>query len=214
MTAMFAAFAYAAMFVIHIKVGFLTFDVKDAIIAICAMIFGPLAGVAVALLVAFVEMITVSSTGFWGFLMNFISSAVFAAAASTVYRYAPRVKKHLNGAIIGLFCSVLLTTGVMLVLNLLITPIYTGQPVAGIAAMIPTLLLPFNLIKSIMNAALVLVLYKPISSALKKARVIESTGESYKFGKTSVLLAVVGGLIIIGCAAVFILVMGGKFSWI
>jgi len=214
MTAMFAAFAYAAMFVIHIKVGFLTFDVKDAIIAICAMIFGPIAGCAVALLVAFVEMITVSSTGFWGFLMNFISSAVFAATSSTVYRYMPRVKKHLNGAIIGLFCSVLLTTGVMMILNLLITPIYTGQPVAGIAAMIPTLLLPFNLIKSIMNAALVLVLYKPISMALKKARIIESTGESYKFGKTSVLLAIVGGLIIIGCAAVFILAMGGKFSLI
>ncbi len=214
MLAMFSALAYACVFVLRIHVVFLTFDIKDAVIAIGAMIYGPVAGAAVSLVVAFIEMVTVSSTGFWGFLMNFISTAVFACTASAIYLHMPRVKRHLNGAIIGLFVSVILTTGVMILLNMLITPIYTGQSVGAIIAMIPTLLFPFNLIKAIMNAALVLVLYKPISTALKKARVIEGTAENYKFDKTSVILTVVGGLIIIGCAALFIVVMGGEFSLI
>ena len=208
---MFSALAYICVLVIpHIKVQFLTFDIKDAVITVAAMIYGPLAGGAIALLVSLIEMITISDTQFWGFLMNFLSSAIFACSASVIYRYVPRIKRSLNGAIVGLATAVVLTTGAMMPLNMLITPIYTGANVGYIIELIPTLLLPFNLIKSLMNAALVLVLYKPISSALKKSRMIEGGAEKYKFDKTSVLLTVIGGLIVIGCAAVFIIFMGGK----
>ena len=35
--AVFAALAYVAMLVIHIKVGFLTMDVKDTVITLCGL---------------------------------------------------------------------------------------------------------------------------------------------------------------------------------
>ena len=54
----------------------LTFDFKDAILSINALLFGPLTGVVSAALVALVEFITVSDTGVYGLIMNFLSSAV------------------------------------------------------------------------------------------------------------------------------------------
>ena len=62
------------------------------------MLFGPVSGVVISFLVAFIEMISISGTGPWGFLMNFVSSAVFAGGASLIYRYTPRIKKTLSGA--------------------------------------------------------------------------------------------------------------------
>ena len=71
--AMFAALAYAVTFVFRIPVMFLTFDAKDAIIIISSLIYGPLAGVFISLTVALLELITISGTGVYGFIMNFAS---------------------------------------------------------------------------------------------------------------------------------------------
>ena len=60
--AVFCAMAYACQFVFRIHVSFLTFDAKDAIMAIGAMIFGPVWGVVMAFLVAFLEFLTLSGT--------------------------------------------------------------------------------------------------------------------------------------------------------
>ena len=81
------------------------------------MIVGPIYGIAVSLIVSFIELITVSGTGFWGFLMNFISSAVFAATASFIYKLSGK----LSGAFIGLGTSVVATTVVMVLMNIVIT---------------------------------------------------------------------------------------------
>ena len=123
--AMFTALAYASLFVLRIGGigGFLTFDVKDAIIASAAMMFGPQYGVLISFIVSIVEMISVSGTGPLGALMNFCSSAVFAAVGSLIYRYMPRIKRSIAGAVVGLFVSVLSMTAVMMLLNLIITPI-------------------------------------------------------------------------------------------
>ena len=80
--ALFVALAYVTMFVFRIKVGFLTFDAKDAIITVAAISFGPLSGVLISLAVALLEMVTVSDTLIYGFLMNFLSSATFSATAA------------------------------------------------------------------------------------------------------------------------------------
>ena len=62
--AVFTAMAYAVTLIFRINVSFLTFDAKDAIVCITAMIFGPLSGVVVSLLVATIEQITVGDTAF------------------------------------------------------------------------------------------------------------------------------------------------------
>ena len=84
--AVFAALAYAVTFVFRIPVQFLTFDAKDAILTVAAFVYGPVSAIIMSLIPAFIEFITISGTGFWGFLMNFASSACFSFPAATQAR--------------------------------------------------------------------------------------------------------------------------------
>ena len=55
--AMLSAFAFLARLVFKIPVSFLTFDIKDSVIALGGLVFGPVSGVVIALLVSLIEMI-------------------------------------------------------------------------------------------------------------------------------------------------------------
>ena len=114
-------------------------------------------------------MLTISSTGWIGFVMNFLSSAAFAGTAALLYR-----KKRTQGsAIAGLFGGALLMTVLMLLWNYLITPIYMGMDREEIVVpMLIPVFLPFNLVKGGLNMALILLLYKPVVTALRKARLV------------------------------------------
>ena len=212
--AVFSAFAYLSLYAFRISGigGFLTFDIKDTIVCLAAMIFGPVSGVTIALIVALIEM-TVSGTGPWGFLMDFVSTAVFAFVASCVYMYIPKIKKTMKGAIVGLLASVLATTLTMIILNLVITPIYLNTERVVVAQMVVPVLMPFNFLKSLLNASLVMVLYKPIKEVLRKARFITSNSENYKFDKKSILITVAGLVIVVACLLIFDFYMNGDFDF-
>ena len=165
-TAMFAAIAYVSVVVLKFHVGgFLTFDLKDALITVCGMYFGPLYALAISLIVPFLEFITISGTGVYGLIMNIMASVAFTVTASLLYKY----KRTFLGAVWGLISGAFAMVGIMLVANLLITPYYLHMPTEAVAEMIPTLLLPFNLVKAVINGALTLLLYKPLTTALKRA---------------------------------------------
>ena len=117
---LFIALAYVVSAVLPIKVSFLTLDFKDVISAICGMFFGPLAGIVCAAIVPFIEMITTSETGFYGLVMNLISSLTFVGVSSIIYKY----KKTLWGAVIGLVTASVATMGLMTLANIVITPYY------------------------------------------------------------------------------------------
>ena len=171
---MFCALAYACMLFIKIPVSFLTLDIKDSLIILCALLFGPVYGLAIAILVPLLELITISGTGVYGFIMNVLSSVTFSLIASMIYHY----KKSMAGAIVGLCSGVFSVTSVMMLANLFITPHYIGGTVADVAAMIPKILLPFNLVKAILNAAIVLLLYKPLSTILKRIGFLSTTAKT------------------------------------
>lgn len=225
--ALFCALAYATMFVFRFKVTFLTFDLKDVFLTIGGLLFGPIAAVVMSLLVATLEFITVSDTGFYGFIMNFASSAAFTGVCALVYKY----KKKLSGAVLGLVAAVVAMTAVMMVMNLVVTPLYMANTTTGdVAKMIPTLLLPFNLTKAVLNAALVLLLYKPVSRALKAAKlipasprpVVESTDQSAATTETrkpfhlkNTLLALAIGVVLLTLSViVFVFILHGELEWI
>lgn len=197
---MLSALAFLARLVFKIPVSFLTFDIKDSIIALGGMIFGPVSGVVIALLVSLIEMI-ISETGPIGFVMNFISSAAFAGTAALIYKF----KRTFNGAIIGLFSAVGVTTAVMLIMNLLLTPIYQSVPVSVVIDMLPTLFLPFNFAKTLLNASIVMLIYKPVVISLRKARILEGKPMDTKFGKESVITIVVSAVSLIVAVTIFVI---------
>ena len=198
--AMLSAFAFLARLVFKIPVSFLTFDIKDTVIALGGLVFGPASGVVIALLVSLIEMI-ISETGPIGFVMNFVSSATFAGVAALIYKY----KRTFNGAIIGLFSSVVATTAVMLLMNVLLTPIYQGVPRSVVISMLPTLFLPFNFAKTLLNAAIILLIYKPVVMALRKARIVEGRNMDVKFSKQSVLTIAISLISMAASIVIFVM---------
>jgi len=207
-TAMLCALAYVVTFLIHFKVMFLTFDLKDAVLTLAALLYGPVYGLVSAAVVALLEFVTISDTGWYGLLMNFLSSAAFACVAGLVYNR----KRDLTGAVLGLVGAAGAMVAVMLVANLLITPLYMGVSVADVGALIPTLLLPFNACKAVMNAATVILLYKPLTAALRRTGVLEHGPASYRLDMKSVLLGGTAILLIVAACVVITVVLGGNIG--
>jgi riboflavin transporter FmnP len=198
--AMLSALAFLARLVFKIPVSFLTFDIKDTVIALGGLVFGPVSGVVIALVTSLVEMI-ISETGPIGFVMNFVSSAVFAGVAALIYK----AKRTFNGAIIGLFSSVAATTAVMMLMNVLLTPIYQGVPRSVVISMLPTLFLPFNFAKTLLNAAVVLLIYKPVVVALRKAKILEGRAMDIKFTKQSLVTIIISGVSLVAAIVIFVI---------
>lgn len=196
--ALFCAIAYIFTYFPKFKVMFLTFDIKDAVMTIGAMYFGPLSAIIMTSLVSVLEFLTVSDTGVYGLIMNFIASTTFCLTASLIYKY----NKKLWGAVMSLVSAALAMTAVMICANLFITPHYMGVSRADVQSMIPTLFFPFNLAKGVLNAAVVMLLYKPLSTALKSAKVFRGKEEkapekTYKLS-SSIVAAVISLIIIVG----------------
>ena len=195
--AMLCALAYAAVAAVRIPitpVEFLKYEPKDVVISIGGFLYGTLASAVIALIVSLIEMVTISSTGWIGLLMNVLSSAAFACVAALIYQK----KRTLRGAVVGLLSGVVLMTIVMILWNYLITPIYMGYPRAAVAAMLPTVFLPFNLLKGGLNAALTMLVYKPVVNALRKAHLApELPSDSPKTGKINWGVTLVAALVLV-----------------
>ena len=200
--AIFVAFAIVATFLTKwLRIAHLTFDAKDAIITIAAYVYGPVSAILMSFVTPLIESIIVpDETSWYGLIMNIASTLAFSVTASYIYKK----KRDINGAIIGLLSATGVTTVVMLLLNMFVTPFYMqsmGVPmtVMDVVAMIPVLLLPFNMAKAIMNSAITLYLYKPVTLALKRANLIEGdTKTKLTLNRNSVIMMIVGlaGLVI------------------
>lgn len=203
--AMLCAIAYVVTVVGRIHVGeFLSFDLKDVIITIGGFMFGPLAAVAISLVVCTVEMITVSTTGPWGLLMNVLASCSFACTASFIYKK----NRSLAGMAVGLISGVACMTGVMLLWNYLITPIYLGYPREAVVEMLVPLLLPFNLVKSSINAAATALVYMPVSLALRSSGLLPALEENPSRKSANVGVVLVSAMVLVTCT-MLVLSMNG-----
>ena len=205
--AMFAALAYIVMLVGRFpisSVDFLKYDPKDVILVICGFILGPMPALLVTFVVSAIEMLTVSSTGIIGLIMNVLSSAGFACTAALVYK-----KRHsLRGAAVGLVLGALVVAALMLLWNYFITPYYMGMPREAVAAMLVPVFLPFNLIKSALNAAIAMLVYKPVSRALRQIGLTEPAGGQAP-GKKSVLGAMLIAALVLVSYIFIVLIMRG-----
>ena len=204
MIGMLSAIAFAVMVIGRVPIVlFLKYDPKDVVIVIGGFIFGPLSAFFISLIVSLIEMVTVSDTGFIGCIMNILSTCAFACTAAVIYK-----KDHtLKGAIIGLVCGVLLMTGIMLLWNYLITPIYLGYPREAVVELLIPAFLPFNLLKGGINSALTLLLYKHVVNTLRKAKLIEeSKSAPVKVNNTGIALV---SLFVLATGVLLALVLKG-----
>jgi len=203
--AMLSAFAYIVMAFGRIPVVlFLKYEPKDVIITIGGFIYGPVSAFLISLIVSFVEMLTVSDTGIIGFVMNVLSTCAFACPASYIYKR----KRTLKGAIIGLVTGCISMTSVMLLWNYLLTPLYLGYPREAVVKLILPAFLPFNLLKSSLNAAITMLLYKPVVTTLRKSNLVPESDQSSQSTKINVGVMLASLFVLFTCILIVLALNG------
>ena len=141
---------------------FLVYDPADVPIYITAFAFGPIEGLIVTLVVCLIQAFGLGGDGLYGFLMHFVATGIVAVIIGMMYRR----NKTKKTAIKALAAGVIVAVVVMCIMNLIVTPVYMGAPRSAVVAMIPTVIIPFNLLKAGINAVLTFLLYKRISGLL------------------------------------------------
>ncbi|HBQ63788.1 MAG TPA: ECF transporter S component [Clostridiales bacterium] len=142
---------------------FLEYEPADVPILIGALLYGPVAGLIMTVVVSVVQFLTVSANSGWvGLVMHMIATGTLAVTAGVIYRFIPRFK----GAVLAVLCGSLAMTLIMIPANLFFTVKFYGYPIEAVRALLPTGIIPFNLIKSVANSILVLLLYKPLACYL------------------------------------------------
>ena len=191
---MLAAMAIVLMLFIRVPfmpgAPFLIYDPKDVVILIGGLMFGPLAAFILSIVVALIEMVTVSDGGPIGFLMGSLASITFTVPAALIYKRFGNLK----GAIIGILVGIVAASSAMILWNYIVVPLYTGWPRADVVPMLLPVFLPFNLIKFGLNASIAILIYKPVTNALREAKLYnpnkQATKPAGKFNLWVVLLAV------------------------
>ncbi|MDD4296765.1 MAG: ECF transporter S component, partial [Ruminiclostridium sp.] len=81
-----------------------------------------------------------------------------------------------------------------------ITPIYLGYPREAVVELLIPAFLPFNLLKGGLNASIAMLIYKPLSKALRSANLMPRVEEASTNGKKVTIGSVlVSSLIIVSC---------------
>lgn len=208
---MLSAMAYVITFICRIpiipSVPFLDLEFKSAIILIGGFIYGPLPAFAVSVVVCFLEMLSFSSTGFIGFVMNVLATSAFVCPAAYIYKK----KKTLWGAIMGLVAGTLLMTLVMLLWNYLVTPLYMHVSRDFIVPLLLPAFLPFNLIKGALNSSATLILYKFVVTALRKTKLLPKAEEKGQKKISAFVSSVAVALLVIVTCVLVILAFNGVF---
>lgn len=167
--ALVCALAYVSVTFFRVPVVlFLSYEPKDCLLAIAGLLYGPIPALIVSVTVSLLEMVTISTTGIIGMVMNVLSSALFVCPAAWIYQR----KRTLNDAILGLVVGAILMSGGMVLWNWLITPLYMGIPRQAVAELLLPAFFPFNLLKASLNAVLTVLLYKSVVTALRKAHLV------------------------------------------
>lgn len=141
-------------------VTFLTYDPSHVPAMVCGFAFGPAAGIVVGTIASVIHGLVL---GEWvGSLMNIVATVCFVLPAALIYR-----KSHtLTGAIVGLVVSCIAATLGALASNLTIGVWFWYGSVDVIVPMLLPAIVPFNLVKTILNSVLTCVVYKSISNLI------------------------------------------------
>lgn len=138
---------------------FLEYEPADVPILVGGFLYGPLSGLILTIAVSLIQAATVSASSGWvGLIMHIISTGTFVLVASFIYK-----KYHTNlGAIIALISGCLCMTFIAIPSNLFFTVRFWGMPYKAVKDMIPSAIIPFNMIKSGINSIIAILVYKAI----------------------------------------------------
>lgn len=161
--AIFCAMAMALSFIkipIFPAAPYLLYDPSGIVTLTAALMFGPGAGLVVQI-ISWLPTLIMEPLGT---LLTLVAMAGMVPVVGLIYKRFHNFK----GAIAALLAGSVVFILLAVLMNFVITPIYTpGVTVQAVAAMVIPILLPFNLLKCGINVAVTLLVYKPVSNLIK-----------------------------------------------
>ena len=185
-TAIFACMAGVLMLVeipLFFAPVFYKMDLSEIPVLICTFYLGPVAGVAAELVKVMVKLLLKgTTTAFVGDFANFVVGCSFVLPASFIYHAKPGKKTALVGMIVGALVMTVFGSALNAIYLLPKFAALYGMPLDAIIGMgtkvnasinsVSTLVLfavvPFNLLKGVVDTLLTFLLYKRISPILHK----------------------------------------------
>ncbi|MFH1453885.1 MAG: ECF transporter S component [Armatimonadota bacterium] len=171
-SAVAAVFMIFFQFVLLVHMPFLKYDPSDIPALIISFALGPFSGLAVVLVKDLLYMLLKPDIyNLIGVPMDFLASGSFVFIAGIVYHR----RKTKKGAVTALLAAVFFMTVFMAVINYFIVPAYLKLffPSFGVPAgktltkMIVAGIIPFNLLKGILNSLATFLIYKKMSKILR-----------------------------------------------
>lgn len=168
-------------FPLPIAPAFMTVDLSDVATLVSGFVLGPLSGVITVIIKNLINLIIQGTQTFYiGELSNTIVGSIFVYTAAKIY-YRKKTKKT---AIIGLILGVFSMTALATASNFfIIFPLYArvmGVELSAFVSMMPPnnyvnsflelilfAVIPFNIIKGMLNALVTVLIYKQISRIVK-----------------------------------------------
>lgn len=163
--ALMTALSLVLMFIVRVPfppAPFLVYDPADIPIYISTFAYGPVAGLLVTFVVCFLQAFALGGDGIYGFVMHFVATGIVAVLIGIMYNK----KKTKATAIKALVAGIVVTVIVMSIMNIYITSAFMGVDKSVVIAMLPTVIIPFNLLKFGINAVITFIVYKRISGFL------------------------------------------------
>ena len=146
---------------------YLKYDAGDVAALVASFVFGPIYGLCVVTVTSIIQTITVDQySGPIGMFAHIAASGIFVLIAGFIYK-----KFHtILGASIALVAGGIGMTVAMVFLNIYVfLPLWMpGSSPVAIWSVITTAIIPFNLIKALLNSILTFAVYKAASGYLSK----------------------------------------------
>ena len=162
--ALFTALAMAAGFLefpIFPAAPWLKYDPSGIVCLMAGLAFGPSAAAVVSVL-GFLPHVFADP---WGSLMAVAVALALSVPAAAVHRARPTRAGALWGILAGSAAAVL----VAIAGNLVVTPIYAHMTPAQVAALVVPVLLPFNVLKLAIHAAVTAAIYLPVTAMVGRS---------------------------------------------
>ncbi|WP_130810813.1 ECF transporter S component [Olsenella sp. Marseille-P4559] len=163
-TALFCAVAAICTLLLEFPilpgVTWLKYDPSGIVALIAGFAFGPATGAVVSIIPYLVHLATAS--GIYGVVMAVLATISLVLPAALVYKH----HKSTRGMVTGLVLGGVVCLAACIVGNLIVTPFYTGMALNDVLARVVPALLPFNLIKIVLNCVVFALVFKPACKAM------------------------------------------------
>lgn len=134
----------------------LKYDPSACIALLAAFAFGPISGLVVGGCSAIIHGLIMGDP--WGTLMTLVYVICWVLPSALIFK----AKTSRLWVIVGLIISAIFALAATIGANLLVTPLYAGMTIDAVAALVVPVLIPFNLLKILINSILLFALYNPV----------------------------------------------------